>query len=232
MKLIMESWKRYSKEANKDCGYLYLSEDNKVRFYDALCSLTESEEKRNTFLENWEKSADLVLERGELNEGVMDLVSQAASVLSTLGKKSWSTVVSVTSKVSSFIERFKEEHPNIYKGLKAAIIVVVSIAAVYLLADIAGMSNITSAMESLAQFEWPNTTISDLIHDIGGQPTVDALRNLRDLLSGQISEYLGEMMSSDNEIISNLAEKIADLMPGNIGYQADVHHVESFFGKP
>ena len=66
MKLILENWRQYLNESEKLSYYgdLYLFENDRVTktsFYDALNTLSESDDDVSTFLENWEKSVDYQL---------------------------------------------------------------------------------------------------------------------------------------------------------------------------
>jgi hypothetical protein len=78
MKLLLENWRQYLNESENSPHYgdLYLFENDtvtKTSFYDALNTLSESDDDVNTFLENWEKSVDyqLGLLREEYDPGEM-----------------------------------------------------------------------------------------------------------------------------------------------------------------
>jgi len=224
MKLIMENWRTYVENAQHyDCGKLYILENKKmtpVSFNEKLNMITESNEEIDSFLEQWDQSADYVLSLNRIDEGVMDLVSQAAAVLGNLAGKSWEVVKSVTSKVLAFIEKFKEDNPKIYAAIKWASIAILSIAALYVIANVTEMTAVKSAIESLAQFQWPDTTISELVHDLAGQQTVDALRTLKDELFNRVGDIGMQLKSSPNGVISDLGGQILDAVPADSAVEA------------
>ena len=70
MKLLMENWRNFlaESERNKNYGDLYLFEGDsvqKVSFYDKFTSLNESDEDFEIFLEQWEKSVDYIFDNLE-----------------------------------------------------------------------------------------------------------------------------------------------------------------------
>jgi hypothetical protein len=212
----MENWRKFAELSKRKETTLYLKEGKKmtpVSFDDRLSALKESKGSADTFLKEWNASVDHVLKQGELNEGVMDLLSQAANVLSTVGKKSWGAVTSVTSKVSGFIERFKESNPGLYKGIKYAIIAVLCIGMFYLIMKVAGKDEVAGAMEQLASFEFPDSTISGLVKDLAGQGTVDTLRALRAGLYETAGESVSFLQNSDNPVLEGLGDNLYDMLP-------------------
>tara|TARA_R110000737_G_scaffold319807_2_gene331153 strand:- start:189 stop:998 length:810 start_codon:yes stop_codon:yes gene_type:complete len=212
----MENWRRFTELSKRKESVIYLKEGKKmtpVSFDDRLSDLKESKGSADTFLKEWNASVDHVLKQGELNEGVMDLLSQAANVLSTVGKKSWGAVTSVTSKVSGFIDRFKESHPDLYKGIKYAIIAVLCIGMFYLIMKVAGKDEVAGAMEQIASFEFPDSTISGLVKDLAGQGTVDTLRALRAGLHETAGESINYLMQSGNPVLEGLGDKLYELVP-------------------
>jgi len=214
MKLIIENWRKYIKIEKESKMFLFEGKNTQeVSFDKRLESLNESNKSPKAFLIEWEKSADYVLEANELNEGVLDLVNQAAKTLASLGKKSWKTVTSVVSKILSFIEKFKQGHPKMYTAIKWACTAVLSIAALYLIANVTDMNSVTAAMESLASLQWPDVTISELVKDLTNQQTVEALRLFRDGLFEKITEYAGQLIQSDNSMIRELGQSLMDQMP-------------------
>ena len=232
MKILMENWRQFIEHGavTAENGKIYLFEDEKITeasFSIRLNLLTESTTEIEGFLREWETSADYVLSKNVLNEGVMDLVSQAAAVLKTLAEKSWDTVTSVTSKVLNFIEKFKEKHPKIYSALKWACIAIICIAALYLIAKATGMTAVVQAMESLATFQWPDVAISELVRDLTNQQTVDALRNLQDALLNRAGDIGVDLVQSDHQILQDLGDKILDSIPSEQSAEA----VSDFWGQ-
>tara|TARA_Y100000592_G_scaffold20146_1_gene30911 strand:- start:579 stop:1550 length:972 start_codon:yes stop_codon:yes gene_type:complete len=156
MKLLLENWRKYISESEQaqDCGYLYLFEGDTVRktsFYDALNLLSESESAIETFLENWERSVDYHIE--QIDEGALaDMASNPVLYLSTQAfifidrmkekvAKYAGKILGVVNKIRSFMQRFEEKHPVLYKvGSFAAKLIIVTLAF-YVLSSILGGSD-------------------------------------------------------------------------------------------
>jgi len=153
MKLLLENWRQYLAESEKaqDYGYLYLFEDDTVRqtsFYDALNLLSENENAIETFLENWERSVDYHIE--QIDEGaiadlasnpILSLSTQAFMLLNRLKEKAVKyagKILGVINKVRSFLSRFEEKHPTLYKMGTFAIKIVVAILVIYAMSHIFG----------------------------------------------------------------------------------------------
>tara|TARA_Y100000034_G_scaffold121815_1_gene166506 strand:+ start:1051 stop:2022 length:972 start_codon:yes stop_codon:yes gene_type:complete len=153
MKLIMENWRRYLTGAPPlpDCGILYVFEDNSVRqtsFYDTLNLLNESDKNIELFLEKWERSVDYQIK--QIEEGVGDLaMSDPILYLSTQAfmfidkvkdkiVKYAGKVLSIINKIRSFLERFKEKNPTVYKIGVFAIKIIVAMLVIYTLSYIFG----------------------------------------------------------------------------------------------
>jgi hypothetical protein len=208
----MENWRKFVELSDDSCGVLYLRENKEiveVSFDNKLSMISENnEEQINEFLQTWSESVDYALSQDILEEGVMDIVKQAASTLKTLGTKSWDTILSVSQKILGFIERFKEEHPTTYKMIKYAIIAVVVIGLLYLIAKATGMTAVVTAMNQLASLQIPDVAISEIVRDFTSQGTVDALRHAVQLLQDHIGQYLGEMIASDTSWIHDLGVQL------------------------
>ena len=155
MKLLLENWRRYLSESEKaqDYGYLYIFEGDTVRktsFYDALNLLSENENAIETFLENWERSVDYHIE--QLDEGALsDMASNPVLYLSTQAfmlidrmkekaVKYTGKILGVVNKIKSFMQRFEETHPVLYKVGGLAIKIIVVALAFYVLSSIMGGS--------------------------------------------------------------------------------------------
>jgi hypothetical protein len=153
MKLLLENWRKYLAESEKaqDYGYLYLFEEGAVRktsFYDALNLLSENENAIETFLENWERSVDYHIE--QIDEGaiadlasnpILSLSTQAFMLLNRLKEKAVKyagKILGVINKVRSFLSRFEEKHPTLYKMGTFAIKIVVAILVIYAMSHIFG----------------------------------------------------------------------------------------------
>ena len=216
MKIILENWKTFVKQSENDCGVLYLKENKTITekpFTEQLSLISESnDEQVNEFLATWSESVDYALSQDILEEGVMDIVKQAANTLKKLGTKSWNTVRSVTQKILGVVERFKEKNPKVYKAIVGACIAVLAIGLFYLTAKSLDMNAVTTAMEQLVNMQIPDVKISEIVRDFTSQGTVDALREAYQQLQQVVGEYIGDMQLSDNQIISDLGNSLNSMM--------------------
>ena len=128
MKLLMENWRGFIKEAEKAklYGTLYLFEEegvSKTSFYDAINVLSESDEDVARFLENWERSVEYMLENIKLNEqnsgsvlddAVLKASTQAYMAIAKLKGKAVGPVINVMKKLKSF----EQKNPKTAKALK------------------------------------------------------------------------------------------------------------------
>ena len=224
MKLILENWRTFVQQSENDGGVLYLKENNTITeksFSDQLSLISESnDEQVNEFLATWSESVDYALSQDILEEGVMDIVKQAASTLAKLGSKSWDTVKSVSQKILGFVERFKENNPTIYKMIVGAVITVLSIGLFYLTAKTLDMNAVTTAMEQLANMQIPDVTISEIVRDFTSQGTVDALREAYRAMQDHIGTYVGEMIASDIDWVHKLGLELQDMLGKSVEMQA------------
>jgi hypothetical protein len=153
MKLLLENWRQYLAESEKaqDYGYLYLFEGDTVRktsFYDALNLLNENENAIETFLENWERSVDYHIEQIDeaaladmSSNPILYLSTQAFMLLDRVKEKAIKyagKILGVINKVRSFLSRFEEKHPTLYKVGTFAIKIVVAILVIYAISHIFG----------------------------------------------------------------------------------------------
>ena len=128
MKLLMENWRAYLSEAeNSDIyGNLYLFEGDEVSntsFYEAINTLSESDDDTDKFLENWERSVEYMLENIKLNEqssgsvlddAVLKASTQAYMAIAKLKGKAVGPVINVMKKLKSF----EQKNPKTAKALK------------------------------------------------------------------------------------------------------------------
>ena len=224
MKLILENWRTFVQQSENDGGVLYLKENNIITeksFAEQLSLISESnDEQVSEFLTTWSESVDYALSQDILEEGVMDIVKQAASTLAKLGSKSWDTVKSVSQKILGFVERFKENNPTIYKMIVGAVITVLSIGLFYLTAKTLDMNAVTTAMEQLANMQIPDVTISEIVRDFTSQGTVDALREAYRAMQDHIGTYVGEMIASDIDWVHKLGLELQDMLGKSVEMQA------------
>jgi hypothetical protein len=136
MKLIMEGWRRFvvEQETTQDLGPLYIFENDtvaKVSFSDRLNMLNESDGDLLLFVEQWERSAEHVLET--LEEGLMGqlklfgsnpigfLLTQAFHLIEKLKQipgllfKGMKKVFAIAGKVIGLSGSLREKHPRLAK---------------------------------------------------------------------------------------------------------------------
>jgi hypothetical protein len=155
MKLLLENWREYLVESEKaqDYGYLYLFEGDTVRktsFYDALKLLSENENALETFLENWERSVDYHIEQIDeaaladmASNPILYLSTQAFILLDRVKEKAIkyaSKILGVVNKIKSFMQRFEETRPVLYKVGSFSIKLIVVALTFYALSSIMGGS--------------------------------------------------------------------------------------------
>lgn len=156
MKLLLENWRQYLAESEKtqDYGYLYLFEGDTVRktsFYDVLNLLSENENAIESFLENWERSVDYHIEQLDENalsdmasNPVLYLSTQAFMLIDRMKEKAAKYVgkiIGVVNKIRSFMQRFEEKHPVLYKVGSFAVKLIIVALAFYVLSSILGGSD-------------------------------------------------------------------------------------------
>ncbi len=214
MKLIMEDWRAFVNQSENDCGVLYLNENKTITersFANQLALISENnDEQVNEFLATWSESVDYTLSQDLLEEGVKEIVKQAASTLAKLGSKSWDTVRSVSKKVLGYVGKFKEDNPAVYKALVGAVIAVLSIGIFYLTAKSLDMNAITTAMEQLANMQIPDVKVSEIVRDFTSQGTVDALRDAYKELQVHVGDNIAEMIKSDIAWVRKLGVELSD----------------------
>ena len=155
MKLLMENWRKYLNEETMDYGPLYIFEGGNVQqtsFYDALHMLNENEEDSiETFLENWERSVDYHIEQLDENaladmakNPILYLSTQAFILIDRVKEKAAKyagKILGVVNKIRSFMQRFEEKHPVLYKVGSFAVKLIIVALAFYVLGSILGGSD-------------------------------------------------------------------------------------------
>lgn len=150
MKLIMESWRKYSR-LDGDCGPLYLFEGRRVRktsFSKALDSIGNSEKELDLLFEQWEKSLDYELKR--LNEvDWKTLKEDPVLYLSTQIFRLWNkakenilkyatTIIRGSQKLNAFAAKFEKKNPQIYQVGTTVAKVVTAAVALYVVQNVMG----------------------------------------------------------------------------------------------
>ena len=123
MKLLLENWRQYLNESENSshCGDLYLFENDtvtKTSFYDALNTLSESDNDVDAFLENWEHSvsymfesldeaAGVPIETGieSIDDAILKASTQAWMIQNKFKEKAVNKVLSVSKKINDFADK-------------------------------------------------------------------------------------------------------------------------------
>ena len=152
----MENWRQYLNESENSSHYgdLYLFENDtvtKTSFYDALSLLSESESAIETFLENWERSVDYHIEQIDENvladmakNPILYLSTQAFMLIDRMKEKAAKyagKIIGIVNKIRSFMQRFEEKHPVLYKVGSFAVKLIIVALAFYVLSSILGGSD-------------------------------------------------------------------------------------------
>ena len=154
MKLLLENWRQYLNESENSSHYgdLYLFENDtvtKTSFYDALNTLSESDDDTNTFLENWEKSVDYQLQN--LNEQefnpLFKLATQAWMIQDKFKEKAAEKVIAVSKKINDY----SEKNPKTVKVAKVVVGGLLAAAAVYYIYKVVDKGGDASDVMELAQ---------------------------------------------------------------------------------
>jgi hypothetical protein len=154
MKLILENWRQYLNESENSSHYgdLYLFENDtvtKTSFYDALNTLSESDDDVNTFLENWEKSVDYQLQN--LNEQefnpLFKLATQAWMIQDKFKEKAAEKIIAVSKKINDY----SEKNPKTVKVAKVVVGGLLAAAAVYYIYKVVDKGGDASDVMELAQ---------------------------------------------------------------------------------
>ena len=117
----MENWREYLTESVQVSHYgdLYLFEGDtvtKTSFYDALNTLSESDNDLNAFLENWERSVDYMFESlneaipietgvGVVDDAILKASTQAYLALQKLKGKAVGPVMRAVNKIKNYAEK-------------------------------------------------------------------------------------------------------------------------------
>ena len=150
----MENWRQYLNESDKSPYYgdLYLFENDtvtKTSFYDALNTLSESDDDVNTFLENWEKSVDYQLQN--LNEQefnpLFKLATQAWMIQDKFKEKAAEKIIAVSKKINDY----SEKNPKTVKVAKVVVGGLLAAAAVYYIYKVVDKGGDASDVMELAQ---------------------------------------------------------------------------------
>ena len=221
MKLLMENWRQYLNENEKAIHYgdLYLFEDDKVTksaFYNALNTLSESDDDIDTFLENWEKSVDYQLQN--LNEQdfspLFKLATQAWMIQDKFKAKAAEKVIAVSKKINDFAEK----NPKTVKFAKYAVAGLLAAAAVYYIYKVVDKGGDASDVMDLAQSLQPEDPdlareLAECAQDFGpeavaefAQGQTDTIEKVADTLSAAAEPALDQMGQAADSVAQDVKQ--------------------------
>ncbi len=215
MKLLLENWRQYLNEGEKAVHYgdLYLFENDKVTktsFYDALNTLSESDDDVNTFLENWEKSVDYQL--GLLREEDSDagpiwkLLYQSWALEQKFKAKAAEKIIAVSKKINDFAEK----NPKTAKFAKYAVGGLLAGAAAYYIHNIVTKGGDASEVMELAQALQPEDPdlareVVECAQDFGPEAVAEFMQGQSDTV-----EKAADALSTAGEPALEQAAQAAD----------------------
>jgi len=215
MKLLLENWRQYLNESEKATHYgdLYLFENDKATktsFYNALNTLSESDDDVNTFLENWEKSVDYQL--GLLREEDSDagpiwkLLYQSWALEQKFKAKAAEKVIAVSKKINDFAEG----NPKTAKFAKYAVGGLLAGAAAYYIHSIVSKGGDPSDVMELAQTLQPEDPdlareVAECAQDFGPEAVAEFMQGQSDTI-----EKVADTLSTAGEPALEQAAQAAD----------------------
>jgi hypothetical protein len=215
MKLLLENWRNYLNESEKAAHYgdLYLFENDKATktsFYNALNTLSESDDDVNTFLENWEKSVDYQL--GLLKEEDSDagpiwkLLYQSWALEQKFKAKAAEKIIAVSKKINDF----SEENPKTAKFAKYAVGGLLAGAAAYYIHSIVSKGGDASDVMELAQTLQPEDPdlareVAECAQDFGPEAVAEFMQGQSDAI-----EKVADTLSTAGEPALEQASQAAD----------------------
>jgi len=227
VKLLLENWRGYIKETEKAAiyGNLYLFEGDEISrtsFYDAISTLSESDDDADRFLENWERSIDHMLEGlnesipvetgvGVIDDAVLKASTQAYMALNKLKGKAVGSVINVMKKLKGY----GQKNPNVAKAIKvtvAGLAAATAAAGVYQLMQSGGDAG---AVQELAQ------ALSAVEPDVA--------KDVAEVAQNLTPESAVELVNSQEQTVSQVADTLAQ--SGDQGLQQVAQAAEQVENK-
>jgi len=232
MKLIMESWRNYIAETEKenklDCLYIFEGDSvNRVSFNERLNSLNESEDDFALFLEDWEKSVDhhfkMIEEAAEAwappptkaggagasEEAVLATLAQTNKVLATGQKGAPEAAVGKLDRLIAWAK----ENPG--KATGAAVMTLATIAGLGCAAAAAfGQTACLDHVKELLQgVDTPEAAEAEAVLDQAAEvpPTPEAMETIQDRAS-ELSDELDAAIASGDVPHTTIGAEEAELV--------------------
>lgn len=237
MKLLMESWREYLAESEKadSYGHLYLFEDDnvtKTSFYDALTTLSESDDDHVAFLENWERSVDYQLNELQeisdltLSDPALEISAQAYVTLGRMKDKALKPVFNTVAKLNDYAEK----NPKTGKVIKYAtggLLAALAIVGIYSVLNSGGDASDVIELAQSVQPEDPGlaTEIAECAQDFTPQKVAEFVKEQ----TNTIEQVADTLSTADNPAADQVAQA-ADAVAGEVGGWED--ELERMFNEP
>ena len=204
MKKLFENWNRYLNESKMSpiYGDLYLFEGDdvsKTSFYDAISTLSESDEDVTKFLENWERSVDYMFENLQeqadsiaLEPAVLKASTQAYLAIQRFKDKAIGPVINVMKKLKTF----EKENPKTAKAIKLTIAGLAAAVAVYGIHKALQSGTGTEGVEELSQ------TLSTVEPDVAQ----DVAQVAQDLSPETVQQVVADQEQTLSQVTDALAQ--------------------------
>ena len=237
MKLLMENWRKYLDESEKadSYGHLYLFEDDnvtKTSFYDALTTLSESDDDHTAFLENWEKSVDYQLNELQeisdptLSDPALEISAQAYVTLGRMKDKALKPVFNTVAKLNDYAEK----NPKTGKAIKYAtggLLAGLAIVGIYSVVNSGGDASDVMELAQSLQPEDPELAkeVAECAQDFTPQKVAEFVKEK----SNTIEQVADTLSTADNPATDQVAQA-ADAVAGEVdGWE---NELEDMFNEP
>jgi len=224
MKLLFESWRKYSKPPTAVPFLSLLKEHDSKKMSDRQLFL---EWKKQTTAEleqlneiNWEKEAELTADPdykppqerpGMLAKGwekVNDFLLKKSVELVELSKRSLTATLKATVWLNKMVEKFKQKHPILYAIIKWVLIAVVIAALLHLISGAAQAKIKTADGKILSDTEWEMTR--GFISEWADSKPLGDVQTMLD--SGRAIELIDELHHSANvQELPDFKEKFSSI---------------------
>tara|TARA_R110002020_G_scaffold44161_6_gene127589 strand:+ start:423 stop:1610 length:1188 start_codon:yes stop_codon:yes gene_type:complete len=237
MKLLLENWRKYLAESEKaeSYGHLYLFEDDnvtKTSFYDALTTLSESNDDHAAFLENWEKSVEYQLNELQeisdptLSDPALEISAQAYVTLGRMKDKALKPVFNTVAKLNDYAEK----NPKTAKAIKYAtggLLAGLAIVGIYGVLNSGGDASDVMELAQSLQPEDPGLAkeVAECAQDFTPQKVAEFVKEQ----TNTIEQVADTLSTADNAATDQVAQA-ADAVAGEVGGWEN--ELEDMFNEP
>ena len=230
MKLLLENWRQYLNESENSSHYgdLYLFENDtvtKTSFYDALNTLSESDNDVDAFLENWEHSvsymfesldeaAGVPIETGieSIDDAILKASTQAWMIQNKFKEKAVNKVLSVSKKINDFADK----NPKTVKVAKVVVGGLLAAAAVYGISQILQSGGDASDVMELAQTIQPEDPslaqdLAECAQEFSAEKVVEFAQEQTDVVE-KVADTLSAAGEPALEKVGEVADNVAQDM--------------------